>query len=164
MQVGLDGLATLGISLLVAALSGGLTVLWCAGRVARTASRAPAAPSTGDAVFVLGGGLTGTDPSPDFERRLTRVLGIGDEEAQAKFGFLLRALTSGAPPHGGIAVGFDRVCAMLTGSDSIRDVIAFPKTTRAACLLTNAPAAVDSRQLAELQLAIAPPGKVPQNQ
>jgi aspartyl-tRNA synthetase len=90
----------------------------------------------------------------DIQQRVFDMLGIGAEEAEGKFGFLLQALDSGAPPHGGIALGFDRICAMLTGSDSIREVIAFPKTTSASCLMTRAPAEVDEAQLAELGLAI----------
>jgi aspartyl-tRNA synthetase len=88
----------------------------------------------------------------DVQARVFRALGIEADEQEAKFGFLLRALQVGAPPHGGIALGLDRICAMLTGSDSIRDVIAFPKTTRGACLLTGAPAVVDARQWDELGL------------
>jgi aspartyl-tRNA synthetase len=88
----------------------------------------------------------------DIQERVFRALSIGAEEGRSKFGFLLRALEAGAPPHGGIALGFDRACAMLAGVDSIREVIAFPKTTSAACLMTGSPAPVDARQLAELGL------------
>jgi aspartyl-tRNA synthetase len=89
----------------------------------------------------------------DVQDRIFRALGIGEREAEIKFGFLRRALEAGAPPHGGIALGFDRICAMLCGADSIRDVIAFPKTTSASCLMTGSPAEVDARQLEELHLA-----------
>ncbi|NIM01341.1 MAG: aspartate--tRNA ligase [Acidobacteria bacterium] len=88
----------------------------------------------------------------DVQDRVFEALGIGAEEAEEKFGFLLRALDSGAPPHGGIALGFDRICAMLAGTDSIREVIAFPKTTSASCLMTESPAEVDAQQLTELGL------------
>jgi aspartyl-tRNA synthetase len=90
----------------------------------------------------------------DIQDRVFRALGMGEEEAEAKFGFLRRALDSGAPPHGGIALGFDRICAMLLGAESIRDVIAFPKTTSASDLMTEAPSDVDARQLRELKLRI----------
>jgi aspartyl-tRNA synthetase len=93
----------------------------------------------------------------DIQQRVFETLSIGAEEAEAKFGFLLRALDSGAPPHGGIALGFDRICAMLCGAESIRDVIAFPKTTSASCMLTRAPSPVDERQLAELSLKCLDP-------
>jgi len=90
----------------------------------------------------------------DIQDRVFRALEIDEDEARAKFGFLLRALEAGAPPHGGIALGFDRICALLTGSDSIRDVIAFPKTTSASCLMTRSPAPVDAKQLRELRLKV----------
>jgi len=88
----------------------------------------------------------------DVQEKVFRALSLGAEEAQHKFGFLLRALESGAPPHGGIALGLDRIAAMLAGVDSIREVIAFPKTTSGSCLMTGAPSTVDPAQLAELGL------------
>ncbi len=91
--------------------------------------------------------------NPDVQTTVFKTLGIGDEEARAKFGFLLDALGHGTPPHGGIAFGLDRLLMLLAGTDSIRDVIAFPKTTKSACLLTKAPSEVSDDQLAELGIA-----------
>ena len=90
----------------------------------------------------------------EIQSKVFRALNIGTEEAQEKFGFLLEALQYGAPPHGGIAFGLDRVVAMMAGTESIRDVIAFPKTQRAQCLLTHAPSAVDDKQLRELHIKL----------
>jgi aspartyl-tRNA synthetase len=90
--------------------------------------------------------------NPEIQARVLKTLGIDDEEADNKFGFLLQALKYGAPPHGGIAFGVDRLLMILTGSDSIRDVIAFPKTQKATCPLTEAPASVARKQLTELHL------------
>lgn len=86
----------------------------------------------------------------DIQQRIFKAIGLGDEEANTKFGFLLEALQYGAPPHGGIAFGLDRLIMLLAGTTSIRDVIAFPKTQKAYCMMTDAPSSVSTRQLAEL--------------
>ncbi|MBK8765207.1 MAG: aspartate--tRNA ligase [Burkholderiaceae bacterium] len=93
----------------------------------------------------------------EVQSKVFRALKIGPEEARAKFGFLLDALQYGAPPHGGIAFGLDRIVTMMTGAESIRDVIAFPKTQRAQCLLTQAPSSVDEKQLKELHIRLRAP-------
>ncbi len=97
-----------------------------------------------------GGSIRIHDPA--MQQAVFKLLGIGEEEAQQKFGFLLDALKYGCPPHGGIAFGLDRIAALMSGEDSIRDVIAFPKTTTAQCLLTSAPSPVSDEQVAELHI------------
>jgi aspartyl-tRNA synthetase len=97
---------------------------------------------------------------PDLQSAVFELLGIGAEEAQAKFGFLLEALRYGAPPHGGIAFGIDRIAALLAGTDSIREVIAFPKTASAQCLMTAAPSPVAEAQLQELHVRVVKPLRV----
>ena len=94
----------------------------------------------------------------DIQSKVFTALGIGAEEAEAKFGFLLKALQYGAPPHGGIAFGLDRIVTLMAGAESIRDVIAFPKTQRAQCLLTQAPNVVDEKQLRELHIRLRTAG------
>jgi aspartyl-tRNA synthetase len=95
------------------------------------------------------------------QSRLFKAIGLGEEDARRRFGFFLEALTFGTPPHGGIALGLDRLVAILAGETSIREVMAFPKTAAAVDLMTGAPSAVDERQLRELhiKLGTAPAGR-----
>jgi aspartyl-tRNA synthetase len=93
----------------------------------------------------------------DIQKKVFSLLGISDEEANDKFGFLLEALKYGCPPHAGLAFGLDRLVMLMTGASSIRDVMAFPKTQSASCLLTNAPSSVDDAQLRELNIRIRKP-------
>jgi len=104
----------------------------------------------------LGGGSVRIH-SIEMQQRVFKLLGIGEQEAEDKFGFLLTALKYGCPPHGGIAFGLDRLVMLMAGATSIRDVMAFPKTQTASCLLTQAPAAVSERQLRELSIRLRKP-------
>src|SRR5690606_18559508 len=90
----------------------------------------------------------------NIQAKVFKALGLSDEEVEEKFGFLLGALEYGAPPHGGIAFGFDRLCAIMAGTDSIRDVMAFPKNNAGRDLMLDAPGGISEEQLEELQLEI----------
>ena len=105
----------------------------------------------------IGGGSIRIHRS-DMQSAVFELLGIGEEEARAKFGFLLDALRFGAPPHGGIAFGIDRIAALMAGTESIRDVIPFPKTTTAQCLMTGAPSPIADAQLAEVHVRVREKG------
>ncbi|WP_374962724.1 amino acid--tRNA ligase-related protein, partial [Spongiibacter tropicus] len=113
----------------------------------------PLSPPVDPPTAELGGGSVRIHRN-DMQQSVFRVLGIDEAEAQEKFGFLLDALKYGAPPHAGLAFGLDRLIMLMSGARSIRDVIAFPKTQTAACVMTDAPGVVESRQLTELSIRL----------
>ena len=102
--------------------------------------------------YELGGGSIRIHSS-DIQNCIFRLLGFSQEDIDERFGFLVEAFRYGAPPHGGLAIGFDRLVMLLSGADNIKDVIAFPKMQNASCLLTGAPAEVDQKQMEELYIA-----------
>ena len=106
--------------------------------------------------FEIGGGSIRLH-DPEIQAKVFRALGIQDEEAREKFGFLLDALRFGAPPHGGIAIGMDRLAMLLSGAQSLRDVIPFPKTQRGTDQMTDAPNNVEPNQLQELHIRVVEP-------
>ena len=104
-------------------------------------------------VELSSGSIRITDP--ELQKHMFNALGLSDEEAEQKFGFLTGAFKYGAPPHGGMGIGFDRLCMLMTGSDSIRDVIAFPKVATTSELMSGAPTQVDAVQLSDLAIEIS---------
>lgn len=104
--------------------------------------------------YEIGGGTVRIH-NADLQLRVLKRLGLSEEQARSQFGFLLEALSFGAPPHGGIALGFDRICMLVAGKESIRDVIAFPKTSSGSCLMTNAPSKLSPAQLKEVGMRLA---------
>ena len=106
--------------------------------------------------FEIGGGSIRIH-RPEVKAQMFRVLGISDQEAEERFGFFLRALRYGTPPHGGIALGVDRISMILSGTNAIRDVMAFPQTQKASCLMSESPSPVDGKQLEELHIRTVVP-------